>query len=67
VKGGSFIGNFASSLKSQLPSASALKAALLEKRIAKEREQRVKVQKRLEDELERVKMAVTEFRKQKQQ
>jgi hypothetical protein len=42
-----------------IPSASTLKAALLEKRIAKEREQRIKVQKRLEDELERVKLAVT--------
>ena len=45
--------------------ASALKASLLEKKIAKEREQRVKIQRRLEDELERVKVAVEQFRKQK--
>jgi hypothetical protein len=40
------------------PSASTLKAALLEKRIAKERDQRMKVQRRLENEIERVKLAV---------
>ncbi len=49
----------------QTLNASALKAALLEKKIAKEREQRVKIQRRLEDELERVKIAVEQFRKQK--